>query len=69
MDPLATLPFDAAVAAIKAAIPAHLQSPRVGIVCGSGLGGIVDSIRDLHLVPYNIIPGFAESTGALSPLS
>ncbi|KAF7301245.1 Purine nucleoside phosphorylase [Mycena indigotica] len=56
------LPFDAAIEAIKATVPSHLQSPRVGIVCGSGLSGLVDSIRDLHLVPYNTIPGFAEST-------
>ncbi|KAJ7067849.1 nucleoside phosphorylase domain-containing protein [Mycena amicta] len=56
------LPFDAALEVLKGLIPAHLQSPRVGIVCGSGLAGIVDSIRDLHLVPYNTIPGFAEST-------
>jgi purine-nucleoside phosphorylase len=56
-------PFDAAVEAIKSKLPERLQNPRVGIVCGSGLGGIVDCIRDLVLVPYSTIPGFVESTG------
>ncbi|KAJ7087274.1 nucleoside phosphorylase domain-containing protein [Mycena belliarum] len=54
--------FAAAVAAITALLPERLQKPRVGIVCGSGLGGIVDCIRELVLVPYNKIPGFSEST-------
>nr|GAT46127.1 purine nucleoside phosphorylase [Mycena chlorophos] len=62
MHDVPQLPFDAAIAAIKAQVPERLQSPRVGIVCGSGLGGIVNSIQDLHLVQYNTIPGFAEST-------
>lgn len=56
--------FAAAVEAIKALLPERLQTPRVGIVCGSGLGGIVECIRDLVLVPYSKIPGFVESTGA-----
>ncbi|KAJ7667576.1 nucleoside phosphorylase domain-containing protein [Mycena polygramma] len=55
-------PFAAAVEAIRSLLPERLQTPRVGIVCGSGLGGIVDCIRDLVLVPYNTVPGFAEST-------
>ncbi|KAJ6543884.1 nucleoside phosphorylase domain-containing protein [Mycena capillaripes] len=55
-------PFASTVEAIKALLPERLQNPRVGIVCGSGLGGIVDCIRDLVLVPYNVLPGFAEST-------
>ncbi|CAK5262456.1 unnamed protein product [Mycena citricolor] len=56
------LPYDAAVAAIKALVPESLHTPRVGIVCGSGLAGIAESIRDLVLVPYDVVPGFAEST-------
>ncbi|KAJ7499393.1 nucleoside phosphorylase domain-containing protein [Mycena latifolia] len=55
-------PFAAAVEAIKSLLPERLQTPRVGIVCGSGLGGIVDCIRELVLVPYDKVPGFAEST-------
>jgi len=56
------LPFAAAVEAIKSLLPERLQAPRVGIVCGSGLGGIVECIRDLVLVPYSKVPGFVEST-------
>jgi len=55
-------PFAAAVEAIKSLLPERLQAPRVGIVCGSGLGGIVECIRDLVLVPYSKVPGFVEST-------
>ncbi|KAJ7477195.1 nucleoside phosphorylase domain-containing protein [Mycena galericulata] len=55
-------PFAAALAAIRDLLPESLQQPRVGIVCGSGLGGIVACIRGVVLVPYDKIPGFAEST-------
>ncbi|KAJ7638405.1 nucleoside phosphorylase domain-containing protein [Roridomyces roridus] len=55
-------PFDAALAAIKSLLPHNLSEPRVGIVCGSGLGGLVDCMRNVVLVPYNKIPGFVEST-------
>ncbi|KAJ7179550.1 nucleoside phosphorylase domain-containing protein [Mycena filopes] len=54
--------FAAPLDAIKSLLPERLQKPRVGIVCGSGLGGIVDCIRDTVIVPYSKIPGFAEST-------
>ena len=55
--------FDESVDAIKAAVPNILQNPRVGIICGSGLSGLVDSFRDVVLVPYQSIPGFGTSTG------
>ncbi|KAH9474651.1 Putative purine nucleoside phosphorylase [Psilocybe cubensis] len=54
--------FQASIDAIKAALPENLQKPRVGIVCGSGLSGIVDIFRDTKLVPYENIPGFSKST-------
>jgi len=56
------LSFDASIDAIKSALPANLQSPRVGIICGSGLSGLVNVIRDVVLVPYENIPGFSKST-------
>ncbi|KAJ7283313.1 nucleoside phosphorylase domain-containing protein [Mycena rebaudengoi] len=62
MPDQAPLPFAATVEAIKSLLPENLQKPRVGIVCGSGLGGIVNCIRDLVLIPYDKLPGFAEST-------
>ncbi|KAF8960868.1 nucleoside phosphorylase domain-containing protein [Flammula alnicola] len=54
--------FTASIDAIKAVLPVNLQSPRVGIICGSGLSGIVDIFRDVVLVPYEDIPGFSTST-------
>lgn len=61
-----TTSFSASLDAIKAALPANLQSPRVAIICGSGLSGIVDALRDVVLVPYKDIPGFSTSTGKYS---
>jgi purine-nucleoside phosphorylase len=49
---------------IRSLLPAQLQKPVVGIVCGSGLSGLVDSLRNVVQVPYQKIPGFAESTGS-----
>jgi len=49
--------------AIRSKVPAHLSSPRVGIVCGSGLSTLAEkSMRDIVLVPYSELPGFGEST-------
>ena len=36
--------------------------PRVGLVLGSGLGGLADTLRGRTIVPYAEIPGFAQST-------
>ena len=55
--------FGTSLEAIKGALPANLQSPCVGIVCGSGLSGIAAQFRDTVLVPYENIPGFSKSTG------
>jgi len=45
------------------ALPANLSKPKVGIVCGSGLGGLVDIIRNKVEFAYTDIPGFVNSTG------
>ena len=37
--------------------------PKVGIVCGSGLGGLVDGLEQQESFPYENIPGFPVSTG------
>ncbi len=39
-------------------------TPTVGIVLGSGLGGLVDAITDKTVIPYRDIPGFPQSTVA-----
>ncbi|KAJ2507075.1 hypothetical protein H4217_008882, partial [Coemansia sp. RSA 1939] len=37
--------------------------PEVGIVCGSGLGGLADTLEgDRITIPYEEIPGFVKST-------
>ena len=37
--------------------------PRVGVVCGSGLGGLADHLEDTIHIPYSDIPHFVKSTG------
>ena len=37
--------------------------PTIGIICGSGLGGLADLIEDAVTVEYKDIPNFAISTG------
>ena len=44
---------------IKSKISAQ---PRVGIILGSGLGGLADEIADPIVIPYSEIPNFAHST-------
>ncbi|KAK9709117.1 Purine nucleoside phosphorylase [Basidiobolus ranarum] len=38
--------------------------PKIGVVCGSGLGGLVESLQDTVEFPYESIPGFPHSTVA-----
>jgi xanthosine phosphorylase len=35
-------------------------SPRLGIVLGSGLGGLADALEDAVSIPYRDLPGFPE---------
>ena len=44
---------------IKARIP---FAPKVGIVLGSGLGGILDKLDIKGVIPYKDIEGFPQST-------
>lgn len=39
--------------------------PLVGIVCGSGLGGLADMLKDQKFFSYSEIPNFPKSTGEL----
>ncbi len=45
-------------AAIRA--KAGSRSPVVGIILGSGLGGLADKIEDAVRIPYGEVPGFPE---------
>lgn len=60
-----SLPFEATLAKLASVLPEKLRSPRVGIVCGSGLSTLAESIRDVVEVPYASLPGFGKSTGML----
>lgn len=55
-------------AAIKAAAAirkrAASQQPKVGIILGSGLGGLSKAIGDAVRIPFDAIPGFPEVTVA-----
>ncbi|KAK2460866.1 hypothetical protein APHAL10511_007336 [Amanita phalloides] len=56
------LPFVETIRSITSQLPVKLKRPRVGIVCGSGLSGLVESLRETVLMPYETLPGFAKST-------
>lgn len=39
------------------------HAPKVGIVCGSGLGGLVEMVEDKQIIKYSELDGFPISTG------
>jgi purine-nucleoside phosphorylase len=51
--------YDEAVAVLRGRIPFQ---PRVGIVLGSGLGGLADQVTESVAIPYAEIPGWPQST-------
>jgi len=62
VDNVGTLSFDPSIDAIRAELPPYLQSPRVGIICGSGLSSIVTVFHKVVRIPYAKIPGFSKIT-------
>jgi len=53
----------AQLSATIAALKPHLQvHPQVGIILGTGLGGLAKEIEAHHVVPYQDIPHFVHST-------
>ena len=58
------LPGDPGVAAALIRARAGGRTPRLGIVLGSGLGGLADFLEDAVAIPYAEIPGFPTSTVA-----
>ncbi|KAG6330011.1 hypothetical protein ID866_9079 [Astraeus odoratus] len=60
-----SLPYAATLATISSLVTdPKLQRPRLGIVCGSGLNMLVASLKNVVLIPYSKLEGFADSTGA-----
>lgn len=55
---------------LRERLPATLQNPRIAIVCGSGLGGLADTINDNSRVEYEYgkIPHFPRPTGKVISL-
>jgi len=53
---------------IRAYLPESLKSPKIAIICGSGLGGLANTIDPEPRVelPYSQIDGFPVSTGMYS---
>lgn len=51
--------LDEAVRTIRVATPLE---PRVGVVLGSGLGGLADALEEPTMIPYDEIPGWPGST-------
>jgi len=57
--PSAAADLEAAVALIRRRSPVE---PVVGIVLGSGFGGLADEVEDAVGIPYGEIPGWPSST-------
>ncbi|MER3456750.1 MAG: purine-nucleoside phosphorylase [candidate division GAL15 bacterium] len=51
--------MEEAASAVRAAVPFE---PRVAVVLGSGLGGLVDHVQPVGVVPYTEIPFFPATT-------
>ncbi len=41
--------------------------PLLGVVCGSGLGGLAEMLKDQLVIKYSDIPNFPQSTGEFRP--
>lgn len=54
--------FDRAFRAAKFVLSKTKLRPRVAIVLGSGLGGLVDNLTSTASIPYGKIPAFPRST-------
>lgn len=50
------------IARLAKLLPAELCNPQVGIVCGSGLGTLAESITQRVIVPYSVLQGFGQSS-------
>ena len=59
MDPLSRVALEPIAAFIRARISVQ---PVVGMICGSGLGGLADLVTMATVLPYSEIPGFPVST-------
>jgi hypothetical protein len=64
LDELTTT-YTQALIDIRSLLPKELRTPKVGIVCGSGLQGLAGVLQERCEVKYSDVEGFGESTGEL----
>ena len=67
-DEMVDTQFDKAVETVeflRSTLPPALAKPKVAIVCGSGLGGLVNTLNDdvREEWAYKDVPNFPQSTG------
>jgi hypothetical protein len=68
MDPTSTSDGEnlaALLLKLRALVPSELLTPKVAVVCGSGLSTLGSVIIDRVDVPYTELPGFLTSQGVL----
>ncbi|NWG17019.1 MAG: purine-nucleoside phosphorylase [Chloroflexi bacterium] len=51
--------YDQAITVIRNQIT---MQPKIGLVLGSGLGGLADAVSERTVIPYETIPGWPQST-------
>jgi xanthosine phosphorylase len=51
-------PMTDAASVIRAVAGPGAPTPRLGLVLGSGLGGLADAVQDATAIPYAELPGF-----------
>ena len=53
------VPYSERLSALEAAVRARTDlRPRLGIVLGSGLGGLADILGDVTTIPFSDLPGW-----------
>lgn len=70
-DEMASKPYARAaetVEFLRLKLPAQLAKPRVAVVCGSGLGGLAETVNEglREVWEYKDVPNFPVSTGMFS---
>ncbi|HET7727600.1 MAG TPA: purine-nucleoside phosphorylase [Candidatus Limnocylindrales bacterium] len=61
--PIAPVDQPARVAALVAAVRARTDLvPRLGVILGSGLGGLADELEDPAAIPFHELPGWPAAT-------
>ena len=58
--------YAAAVDSIASRLPENLAAPKWGIICGSGLSGLVDHIEEKVVIDYDTIPVSASPPSMVS---